>query len=198
MQCSFIKYTFDRSLGQPKTSKWSKRKVKQSVSKMEILLKLKANQTKVALHKKCIGWTYWEGTKYGIRKPAYWHDLLLPKFLHAEARQQASPQKPSPKTLVLWASTQKEVHQGSRTRQQGQSRLRECPLLLMSKDSAHEPEKIGPEILDISTSSPNTDVKMLYINYFNEGKMSQSIFLPSLQEGYWTGWILFFQYLELQ
>lgn len=59
-----------------------------------------------------------------------------------------------------------------------------CPLLLTSKDSAHEPEKIGPEILDISTSSPNTDVKMLSINYFNEGKMSPGIFLSSLQEGY--------------
>lgn len=124
MQCCFIKYTFDGSLGQPKTSEWGKHKAMQSFSKMKILLKLRTNQTKVALHRKSTGWTYWEGIEYEIRKPIYSHvyDLLLPKILRAGDRQPSSPQKLYLKTLVSWASTQKQVHRGPGIWQQGQSR----------------------------------------------------------------------------
>ena len=95
MQCHFIKCTFDGSLGQPETSEWGKHKAKQSFGKTKILLRLKTNQTKTARCTKSTGCTYWGGTEYGIRIPAYslLHDFLLSRFLHAGERHPPSPQK---------------------------------------------------------------------------------------------------------
>lgn len=99
MQCCFIKYTFDRSLGQPKTSQWGKHKAKQSFSRMKVLLKLKTNQSKVALTRKSTGWTCWEGTEYEIRKPTYshLHDLLLPNSCMLERGDQLLHRNALPK-----------------------------------------------------------------------------------------------------